>query len=471
MLAGATGMAVVQRREVAGLFKAIVNGERASVYLLVGERYLCQEVAAELVGLLLPDERQRQTSLRVVDGENENIQELLAHLKTYGLFQGRQVVRVLDTRLFHTKSIAKNIWARAEKAFAADDMEKAHKALLELFVLAAIEPADWQAEGLASCSEDRWQTVFGFKKPADTEWVERALSVETEAAAMPAVKGGNGADLLADAIVKGLPAENILILSAETVDKRSRLYKLLKDQQTVIDLSVDTGSSTAARKEQESLLRELVQKKLADYGKKIDQRALAMLLDRVGFQPVAAVMEAEKLALYAEGEQSIGVAALDALVGWTREEALYEFTEAFAGRDLPGCFQIMSRMRESGVHALVLLASLRNHLRKLMLARAMQERNTDYVMGMPYGVFQKAYLPRLAAEGLVLPKEIDGHPYAVYKLFQQAERFSLPELQSGLEELLQAEYRLKGSGLPEGIVLEGCLFAICNSGAPVEGHA
>jgi len=60
------------------------------------------------------------------------------------------------------------------------------------------------------------------------------------------------------------------------------------------------------------------------------------------------------------------------------------------------------------------------------------------------------------------PKEkaLAGHPFAVYKSFQQAERFTLVALNQARIDLLEAEYRLKGSGLPEYLILENFLFSV-----------
>jgi DNA polymerase III delta subunit len=57
-------------------------------------------------------------------------------------------------------------------------------------------------------------------------------------------------------------------------------------------------------------------------------------------------------------------------------------------------------------------------------------------------------------------KALAGHPFAVYKSFQQAERFTLAALSQARTGLLTAEYRLKGSGLPEYLILEDFLFSV-----------
>lgn len=82
----------------------------------------------------------------------------------------------------------------------------------------------------------------------------------------------------------------------------------------------------------------------------------------------------------------------------------------------------------------------------------------SYRPGMPFNLFQQQYLPSLKESRGELPAALAGHPYVAYKLFEQAAAFSGPRLRRALAALLRAEYRLKGSGLPEKTVLTAFLF-------------
>jgi DNA polymerase-3 subunit delta len=251
------------------------------------------------------------------------------------------------------------------------------------------------------------------------------------------------------------------VLLAEAVDKRKRLYKYIDKQGVIFDLTVDTGSSSAARKDQEAVLRELAGKSFAALGKKLEPRALPVLLERVGFHPVAVVMESEKLALHAGLSSTVTLADLDLLIGRTREEALFELTEAVGNRDLAAALASLARLQEGQIHALVIVAGLRNLIKKLMLARSFQDRGEPaYGRGMAFPAFQKGYLPRLKEGGGEWPQLLAGHPFVVYKMFRQAEGFSAAALRQALAQLLAAEYRLKSSRLPEPLVLQHFLLQL-----------
>jgi DNA polymerase-3 subunit delta len=326
-------MAVYKRQEVPALLKGVERGEIVPVYLLFGERYLCQEIANDLVCRLLPDEALRLNSLKIIDGDQEEVGATINMLKTYSLFGTRQVLRVMDSQILYSKVVAGALWDKARKGWEAKEPKKALRFLTQMLALADLAPADWEKEELAACTPGRWQELFGFAKPDELAWVQEACAASDGGGPVAAPKV-DGAELLMATLETGIPPGNTLILVAEAADKRKKLFKYLEKNCVVIDLSVDTGASSAARKDQEALLKEIVQQSLARFGKKLEPRALPVLLERVGFQPVAVAMEAEKLALSVGEAETITMDDLNAMVGRTREEALYELNEAFGNHDL-----------------------------------------------------------------------------------------------------------------------------------------
>ncbi|MGW8161506.1 MAG: DNA polymerase III subunit delta, partial [Desulfobulbales bacterium] len=183
---------------------------------------------------------------------------------------------------------------------------------------------------------------------------------------------------------------------------------------------------------------------------------------RVGFNPVAAVMEAEKLALYVDDRKSITREDIDAIIGRTREEALFELTEAVtAGRIADGLL-ILNHLQSSGIHGLAILATLRNHLKKLLLVRSLQEiQSPAYTKSFSFPAFQNNYLPKIK-EGRDEWTNLlwKNHPYGLFMLFKQAAQFTCEDLQKGLREILTAEYRMKGSQIDSRLVMDNLLFKL-----------
>jgi DNA polymerase-3 subunit delta len=183
----------------------------------------------------------------------------------------------------------------------------------------------------------------------------------------------------------GIPKDNILILLAEAVDKRKRLYKYIQQHGVILDLAVDPGSSAAAKRDQDNIVKELLHSTLKKYDKDIESQTIPVFLERVGFHPVAAVMEAEKLALFVGDRKVITREDVDAIIGRTREEALFELTEAVTSGKLEDGLLILDHLQSSGIHGLAILATLRNHLKKLLLVRSLQEvKSPAYTKSMAF---------------------------------------------------------------------------------------
>ncbi len=445
-------MPVYKRKDISSLLTAIKNNDVSSVYLLFGERFLCREVGDGIIAAFLPDEGKRRSNVREIDGDQENPAVTVNLLKSYSLFPGRHIFRVTDSRVFLSKNMAKSFWTKAEKAFGEKNFELAGRWLGRMFSLAGLS-ADDEVAGLAA---QRWKTLFDFNRPQDVDWTK-----QVEVAAVSAgTQQNQGAELLHAVLEKGIPPRNILILTAEAVDKRKKLYTFIKKTGTIVDLAVDGGATAAARKDQDNVVRELVVRTLNGFHKNIEPRALQLLLERVGFHPVAAVVETEKLALYAEDSRTVTAADVAAVSGRTREEALFEFTEAFAAGNMAAILTSLGRLRENGIHALMIVAGLRNFIRKLLVAGAISRRPLPaYSPAMPYPVFQKTYLPGLVEALGEVPAAVSGHPYVVYKTFLQAGKFSQAQLKQALALLLDTEMVLKSSGIQDNLVLENFLFA------------
>ena len=455
-------MPVFKRQDIPKLLSEIKQGSAFQIYLIWGERYLCRSAAQELIDHLLPEQERQTTSLQHIDGDQEDFNKTLNILKTYSLFSGPKIIWVTDSKLFYSKGVAKSVWEKACEKKERNETKQALRYLLQMLNLAGISKEDLNDEKITSLSATRWKNLFGFNKPQDDlSWVQDLLA---DSADTPPAKGSESdtASMFVQAYENGIPQDNTLILLAEAVDKRKRLYKYIQEHGVILDLAVDSGGSAAAKRDQEKVLTGLIHNTLEKYDKKIDPKTLPVLLERVGFHPVAAVMEAEKLALYVADRKTITRDDIDAIIGRTREEALYELTESVTSGKLEDGLLILDHLQNNGVHGLAILATLRNHIKKLLLIRSFQElKSPAYTQSLSFPVFQKSYLPKIKEgrdEWFTLLWKI--HPYALYMLFRQAKQFRCEDLQDGLKEVLAAEYRMKSSSVDSRLIMDNLLFSL-----------
>jgi DNA polymerase-3 subunit delta len=111
---------------------------------------------------------------------------------------------------------------------------------------------------------------------------------------------------------------------------------------------------------------------------------------------------------------------------------------------------------------------MRNYISKLLVFRTMQLLpDPVFQKGMNARYFQDNYLPRLQKKN-EFQEMLKGHPYALFMSFSKAAEYSCSTLKLWLEQLLLAEYRLKGSGLPERVVLEQLLISLLHGSSSLE---
>jgi DNA polymerase-3 subunit delta len=449
-------MPVYERNKINSLIREIKAGTIQPVYLLFGDRFLCQQTADSLIEVLCAD----GGTVHTIDGDNEDSNATLSKLRSFSLLPGRQIFRVNGTRLFYSKKVAESLWNKAVKSRDEKPDRAAGylRAMMEAGALDSMDPAN----DPGSLSQTQWKKCFGFAKPAeDTGWTLKILAdSDTATSSASPTPGEAPAELLQSALEVGLPAGNILMLLAEEVDKRKKLFKFFKKKFAVIDLKVDSGFSSKAKKGQQVVLQEQVGRILNTMGKTMPPKVAAQLFERVGFHPLAVAMETEKVALYAGEATQITMEDLNAVVGRTRQEALFELTQAIGEKKLVQALLIVIRLQENNFHYLAILATLRNFTRTLLLFRCLQEQEKYGVRpNMPANLFQQQCLPVLK-QNERWQKELSGHPYAMYMQFKTASVFSLATLKSWLSAILTAEMRLKGSSIDSKTVLEHLILSM-----------
>lgn len=445
-------MTLIKRHELPAALAQGTIPLSGPVFLFFGERFLCREAADLLQEKLLAA---HPGAVQAIDGDLEDPMKTLSRLMSFSLLPGLQLFRVTDSRLFHSKTVLEEIWNKAQTANANNTSDLARRHLQ-----AMIQAAGLTVEGATAFSEipaPEWQKLFAFNKPSENlQWADRLL----EGSGKELKAATTIADRYIEALEKGLPKRNLLLLTAETVDKRHRLFSWLKKKAVVVDCSVAVGGGSAALNEQKDILREIMGKILKQFGKRIEPRAVELFFERVGFHPVAVAVETEKLVHFIGDQGTITAQAVEEMVGRTREDALYELTDALSKRQAERTLTILAHLREQGVHELAILASLRNYLRKQLVFRSLQHRtHPQWRSTINAQDFQNNYLPALKAEE-EWAEFLQGHPYALYMSFTKAAEYSCAGLKRWLAMLLEAEYRLKGSPLPPRLVLEEMLLAM-----------
>jgi DNA polymerase-3 subunit delta len=433
----------------------VEQGNIAPVYLLHG-------ALAQLTETLIP-ESQQSTNLQVVDGSQADFRAILDSVNTFSLFSGRKVVMVQDSRIFYSRANLPALFGKSKETYEAGDVEGAARLLLEMFSYAGWSLNDVAGGGWREIPADLWQQAVGVEhEQEDMAWLETVIA-HASSREMEVPRRQDDASLLEAALQDGFPAEQCLLLTTDTVDRRRSLYRLIEEKGVVVDFSVVSGTSRRARSQQETILKNLAEETLSKRGKTIEPAALALLLERTGFNLWALKTQVEKLISFVGDESLINIEQVEGMSTHFREEPLYELNNMVAARDCGASLRLLNRLLEQNYHPLQLLGSLANEIRRLLMAREFIDEHLAGSMdpSISYGKFQKRILP--------LVKEKTGkdsplatmHPFALQQTMVRSNSFETSDLINALQQLFGADFTLKSSSISGRAVMESLIIRLC----------
>jgi len=459
--------------------------EKTSVFLIHGEEYLTANASARLIEFLLGD-GSRALNVERLEGGDEIILDAVDRLNTYALLADRKIVVLPDARFLFGKEDADKLLEKAHRAHGNDEAGKGALHLMKYMSLAGIGYEDLAGEHRQSLAAS---------KPAlklDGAWLDDLLTYGRQHDLSPA-SDGSPVERLAAAIEKGFPPRHYLIITAEAVDKRKKVFKQIAEAGTVVDCHVPKGDRRADRQEQTAVMREQMDALLKRHGKSMESAARTRLFERVGFDLRTCMGNMEKLVAFSGTRSAITADDVARVVTRTRREPIYELTNAVTDRDTIGAIAHLEAMLEDeALHPLQALAAISNQVRRLLVAREFMgsEHGKAWRADMSFPVFKQQVMPALDAyqkrlgefvaelgtdpgkEGppgrgtLKVPPEIlparnPKSPFPAFQTMKKASLFSLEDLVDAMAALERTDRDLKTQGVSAKLALEALILNIC----------
>ena len=465
----------------------------APVYLIFGEELLWNIALEDLLDALIPG-RDRSLNYDPVDGTNENIKAAIEGVNTYSLLSGTKVVAIIDSKIFYSKQDEGNLLEKAKEAFDAENMKTAAKYLLSLMGLLNLTFDDITGENrnkALKLDSEKFRDAVWFDKIV-TYCTDKKLSIPSE---------GDNAALLQNAVEKGFPKGNHLIITTDMVDKRRKLYKAIQKKGVVINCSVPKGARRADQLAQEAVLAERMETLLHGSGKTVDRRTFRAMYELTGFDLRIFSENLNTLITYVGDRKKITQDDVEYVLKRTKKDPIYEFTNAISDRDLEKSFFFLDSLLSDNFHPLQIIAAVTNQIRKLLVARGFIEstHGRSWHSGIQYGQFKSSIMPAVqkydrdilnqlqewddtlskkkemnksrsekvgkkkkkpTATDLVIAKN-SQNPYPVYQILLKSEKFTTNELIAAFEKLSEADLRLKSTRQSQKLVLEQAILGIC----------
>ncbi|MGB8426926.1 MAG: hypothetical protein WCD88_14160 [Desulfobacterales bacterium] len=468
----------------------------ARVYLIYGEEVLCKAAFRKLLDALVPGDGQR-FNYEPVDGTAGGVPEALEKLNTFSLLAGPKVVALTEARLFDAAPDAGRLLYRARQAHAEGNLHRAAADVLRLMSLSNLTFEDLDRE-------NRRRSLPALAESDGQEgWLDDILAF-CRADGRDVPPAADSENALCRAIEKGFPDGHHLLITTDTIDKRKRLFKMIRDLGVAVDCLVPKGDRKADKKIQEAVLRETMSDVLDASGVAMDEDGFTALQEMTGFDIRTFKGNLKKLVDFVGDRRRITRADVAAALERTKKDPVYALTGALAARNLEEALFFTGTLMSGGLETMrpeQILVALLNQVRKLLRVKEFMggSSGSAWFAGCPYHHFTASVLPvvqqfdaalvdqlgRWHAAFLAAPPEEmsasppkgakkkkppatdllivrnPNNPYPVYQLFLAAENYTKRELLQAFEHLSMADLRIKSGGGNKQLILEEAIFAIC----------
>jgi DNA polymerase-3 subunit delta len=452
-------------------------GEPPPAWLIYGDEALYKTAFKNVMNRLLP-ESERAMGYEPV--ENDDVYAAIEKVNTFSLMGGAKVIGLNDSRVFYAKSGEEQILQKVKEAYGDGDMKKAAKHMLSLLGVQSLTLDDVKHSEIRAKNLKTDPDLTG-----EGGWLDEVIAFCMDNSLSPLPVQDTSGDLQ-NAVESGFPSGNYLIITADLVDKRRGLYKVIKEKGMVVNCAVPQGARKEDKAERDAILGERAQAILSKNGKTILPAAYHALCEMTGFDLRTFTANLEKLTAYSGNRREIVPDDVMAVVKRTKQDPIYELTTAVAERNFETAMFYLDSLLAEGLFPLQILAAIINQIRRLLVVRGFMEsiQGNVWKRGTSYPVFQKSVMPVILHYDQALLDQISGwdavlssekggkkspktkpatdlviaanakSPYPVFLLFQRAENFSFRELIELMEHLSSADMHLKSTGHKPRLILE-----------------
>lgn len=232
----------------------------------------------------------------------------------------------------------------------------------------------------------------------------------------------NKCDELADYLPE-LPDSTCILFIETEVDKRSRMYKALTKKGRAVEFQTQDTRT----------LMKWILGMLKKEGKQISERAMNMFLACTGTDMENIYQELQKLLSYTEGRETITEQDIEAICTVQTTGQIFEMVRALAEKDQQRVLSLyydLLALREPPMRILFLIA---RQFQQLLLVKSLANRGMDK--------------NRVA-------KEAGLQPFIAGRLLGQARAFTQQQLQTALQDCVQAEEDVKTGKIADVLSVE-----------------
>jgi DNA polymerase-3 subunit delta len=188
-----------------------------------------EEALGKIVDALIPAQ-DRDLNLFIMDDESGGVDSVCEALLTPPLIPGPKVVLLPKTHLFYSKTSLPELVRKIADS-AESDLAAAARAFMIFLDLAGWSLEQLRDDGWRRITDEQWQAAAGGEGGEEREkWLPRVLEYCAGQGMMAGRHRAGGTEVLEELLASGLPEGHCLVATADSVDRRKRLFKVATEK-------------------------------------------------------------------------------------------------------------------------------------------------------------------------------------------------------------------------------------------------
>jgi DNA polymerase-3 subunit delta len=244
---------------------------------------------------------------------------------------------------------------------------------------------------------------------------------------------GNASAKLFERFLEAPPGDALIVVEAGELAKGTGLRRVFEEAENAAAIAcyLDTGEK----------LEDVVQAAMKQAGLTIEPAAVAEAVSRLGSDRGVTRRELEKLALYAQGEKTVTIAHVQAVMGDESELRMEAVCDAAGEGDYVRLDRQLTRLWASGASPVGVIRMALAHFQRVLLTKAKADE------GAPVAEIMRSLRPPV-------------HFQRQDSFRAQVTRISRAQLEQALEALYEAEILCKTTAVPSEAVTGRALFVV-----------
>lgn len=218
---------------------------------------------------------------------------------------------------------------------------------------------------------------------------------------------------------------SIVVLTApyEKLDERKKITKELKRKAVLVE----------AKKLGDRELKVWINERVAEYHVQIDDQATELLLELAGTNLMMLTNELDKMALYVGDDKRITIEVVEKLVAKSLEQNIFTLVDSVLQRKMESAMTILHDLLRQNEEPIKILSVMAGQVRLM---------------------YQVKELSRQGYSQQKIAGQLRVHPYRVKLALEKTNKFQERELLSIIDDLAEADYKMKTGQADKAITLE-----------------